>query len=116
NRNGQLRLSGPNGALAASALSIVTGGTLYLGSESVSGGNHLAGSRVPDSAPLSLNGGALRLRGVDNDATTESLGVLHVVSGASTLLLEPGNKGSITLSSASLSSCPHGPPLDLPSD
>ena len=81
--NGTLRLAGPAGALAtATGFTINGGGVLKLDNHIAAGGN--SNDRISNTAPITMNGGALWLYGAP---TTEQAGNLALASGYNQVIL-----------------------------
>lgn len=102
--SGVLSLQGASGALPfISAVSVDVGATLRL--DGATSGNHSLQDRLPDSAPVTLAGGSLEFYGDSvNPVASETLGVLNLNIGASTIAVAGGASAQSSLSFSAMGS------------
>lgn len=105
-REGTLYLAGPDGSVQAETLSLEVGGRLVLSDAPETGGRHLAGDRVGDGVTIVGRGGELSLLAGEGAVSSESLGVLSLGGGTTTIRLDAGLAGSVELRFASLTRLP----------
>ena len=109
---GTFSLSGPNGSLPdVAAVNITTSGVLEL--NSAINGNQVSQDRINNLAPITLAGGTLSLLGSNTATTTETLGQLILLPGASTISVTAGTGQSAILTFASLGPRSIGGTLDF---
>ena len=89
---GTIVLSGPTGAFSglttANGITINTGGTLRIDNSGPAGNNNT--NRIADVAPVALAGGTIQFLGNNSLATSETLGVLTLSNGQSSVALTTG--------------------------
>src|SRR4029450_13657823 len=59
-------------------------------------------NRLPNTASITLNGGSLSYQGVASAASTETVGVITLARGHSTISTTPGTGGSVAITASSL--------------
>src|SRR5439155_25326487 len=78
-------------------ITVNTGATLTLDNTVVSNLN-----RIGDGAAITLGGGTLNFLGAANTPSTETVGVLTLAAGTSSVRTTPGAGGTLTLTAANL--------------
>ena len=99
-----LTLSGANGSLASSAITVNNGATLTL--DNTAANPFAMSGRIADTATIALNGATFNLLGNGSAPSAETVGTLSLGTGASQINVTPAGSqtAALTFGSASLAS------------